>query len=45
VRAVNDALRSGPPQNCPAADANSNGTVEIDELVDAVAAALSGCAH
>ncbi|MFN8643859.1 MAG: hypothetical protein U0802_20190 [Candidatus Binatia bacterium] len=40
---MNIALDERPVADCSAADRNRNGDVAIDEIVTAVAAALSGC--
>jgi hypothetical protein len=41
---VNIALGTAPPSACVACDPSGNGAVEINDLVAAVNAALSGCA-
>jgi hypothetical protein len=43
VRGVNVALGSTDIAQCPAADADGDGSVSIDELVDGVANVMSGC--
>jgi len=40
---VNIALGNQPLANCLALDSNSNGMVQINELIAAVTAALTGC--
>jgi hypothetical protein len=43
VRGVNIALNRALLSLCPAFDANADGQVFVNELVSAVAAALTGC--
>lgn len=45
VTGVNALLGHSTASSCASLDANSDGTVMVDELVDAVANALSGCAQ
>ena len=44
VRGVNIVLETGGLDACPDFDANASGSVEIDEVVAAVARSLGGCA-
>ena len=43
VRAANIALGTAEMSECPLADASGEGRVTIDELIQAVGAALRGC--